>query len=144
MNAVLYHLDLVLHIIGFTLLAGVTLADFFVTRQVSRYLPVDKSRAAVVLESAAQFSKLNGIGGGLVILTGIGLVILLRGAVAHMLWFQIKMLLVVLIIVNREVFMRRPGVALKRLQAVEGRLVALQGVQLALIVTIFVLSVFQF
>src|SRR5256885_8841455 len=108
----LLQLFLVLHIVGFTTMAGTVLVDFSINRRLNRYLTSDKPKALSILESTAMFPALIGIGVGLLIFTGVGMVIILKGSVASMLWFRIKMILVVLVMINGAGIMRRNGVNL--------------------------------
>lgn len=154
MNAL--HWYLVLHITGFTLMAGTIAADFAINRRLGKYLITDKSKAMSILEGTAGFPALIGIGGLLLLTTGIGMVILFKGAVARMLWFRIKMVLVVLVILNGSLVLRRQAGRLKALLADSGnggnhQILALSRtmsifhvIELLLFGIIFFLSVFQF
>ena len=152
MNAL--HWYLVLHITGFTLMAGTIAADFAINRRLGKYLLTDKSKARSMLEGAAGFPALIGFGGLLLLTTGIGMVILFKGAVARMLWFRIKMILVVLVILNGSLVLRRQGSRLRVLLAENGgnnQILALKRtmsvfhvIELLLFLIIFFLSVFQF
>ena len=149
-------LDLVLHITGFTMMAGIILADFVINRRMNRYLLTDKPRAVSVMESVAVFPRLIGIGAALLIVTGIAMVIIFKGVVAQMLWFKIKMVVVLLILLNGSIVLRRNGNQLKSLLQtnddrnngpilhVKRRLGVFHGVELLLFLIIFVLSVFKF
>jgi hypothetical protein len=152
MNAL--HWYLVLHITGFTLMAGTIAADFAINRRLGKYLLTDKRKAMSMLEGGAGFPALIGLGGLLLLTTGIGMVILFKGAVARMLWFRIKMILVVLVILNGSLVLRRQGSRLKMLLAENGannQILALSRtmsvfhvIELLLFLVIFFLSVFQF
>jgi hypothetical protein len=154
MNAL--HWYLVLHITGFTLMAGTIAADFAINRRLGKYLLTDKSKAMSMLEGAAGFPALIGIGGLLLLTTGIGMVVLFKGAVARMLWFRIKMILVVLVILNGSLILRRQAGRLRVLLTENGngdnhRILALSRtmsvfhvIELLLFLLIFFLSVFQF
>jgi|GraSoi_2013_60cm_1033757.scaffolds.fasta_scaffold05233_2 hypothetical protein len=149
-------LDLVLHITGFTMMAGTILADFAVSRKLNRYILSDKSKAATILETTAGFGRLIGIGAALLVVTGIGMVIIFKGVVAQMLWFKIKMVLVLLIILNGTLVLRRGGNKLKkllqpddprqngRINALKNQLSAFHVLELLLFLVIFVLSIFRF
>ena len=152
MNAL--HWYLVLHITGFTMMAGAIVADFAINRRLGKYLINDKMKAATMLESLAAFPVLIGVGAFLLLATGIGMVIVFKGVVARMLWFRIKMILVVLVALNGALILRRQSDRLKGLLA-EGRansqILALNRtrsvfhvIELLLFLAIFILSVFQF
>lgn len=150
------NVDLVLHITGFTMLAGTILTDFAISRRVNRFLLTDKSKAVSVMESVAALSPLFRIGGVLLVITGVAMVSVFREAVTSMLWFRIKMLIVLLIIVIGAVILRRGNNRLKGLLeannerdnglilGLKQRLGVYYGIELLLLLTIFILSVFRF
>lgn len=150
------NVDLVLHITGFTMMAGTILADFAINRRVNRFLLTDKQRAVGIMDIAAGFPRLIGIGAALLIVTGFAMVSIFREAVTDMLWFRIKMAVVVLILVNGAVIMRRMSNRIKRLLEAGGdnnnalilslkqRLGVFHGIELLLFLIIFILSVFRF
>lgn len=154
MNAL--HWYLVLHITGFTLMAGTIAADFAITRSLGKYLLNDRLKAMGMLDSAAIFPRLIGIGGLLLLLSGIGMVIVFKGVIARMLWFRIKMILVVLVALNGSLVMRKQGNRMKLLlgdskAVTNGQLLSLNRtrsiyyvIELLLFLLIFILSVFQF
>lgn len=154
MNAL--HWYLVLHITGFTLMAGTIAADFAINRRLGKYLLTDKSKAMSMLEAAGGFPALIGFGGLLLLTTGIGMVVLFKGTVARMLWFRIKMILVVLVILNGSVVLRRQGGRLKvlltessnggnnQILALSRTMSIFHVIELLLFLAIFFLSVFQF
>jgi hypothetical protein len=149
-------LDLVLHITGFTMMAGTILADFAISRKLNKYALADKPRAVAILETTAGFARLIGIGAALLVLTGIGMVVIFKGVVAQMLWFKIKMVLVLLIILNGTLILRRGSNKLKkllepndpvnngRITALKTQLTAFHSLELLLFLIIFVLSIFRF
>jgi len=101
------------------------------------------------------FDRLIGIGGMLTILTGISMVALLHGIVEAHLWFRVKMILVLLIILNALLFARPQNRRLKRLlsttnevnnelTSIKPRMDLYYTLQLVMLFSIFVLSVFKF
>jgi hypothetical protein len=149
-------LFLVLHITGFTMMAGTVLADYTVFRKVSRWLVADRQKALTILQGSAALVILISVGAGLLVTTGIGMVIVFKGTVVHMLWFKIKMVLVVLVVLNGAVLARRSMLKLKgtlltegtetngRVEGLKRRLDYIYITQLILFLTIFVLSVLKF
>src|SRR5258708_9719754 len=109
------NLDLVLHITGFTMMAGTIVADCAINRRMKRFLLSDKQRAVSILDVSAGFPRLIGIGAALLIVTGFAMVVIFKNAVADMRWFRIKMVVVVLILVNGAVILRRGSNRMKRL-----------------------------
>jgi hypothetical protein len=136
-------------------MAGTVLVDFTINRRLNKYLTSDKLKALSILEGTDFFTRLVGIGGGLLILTGIGMAIILKGAVTSMPWFKIKMILVLLVMVNGGAIMRKNATNLKlllsentgntngRILALKGRMTVFHSIQLLLFLTIFILSVFR-
>ena len=151
----LLNVYLLLHITGFTIMAGAVLADFTLSARLNRYLLTDKGRALILLEASASLAPLIGIGAVLLILTGTGMVIELKSAVTQALWLRIKMPLVLLVVLNGTVLARPATLRLKKLlldgtpaTAGIGRLRNRRSViyilQLLLFVAIFILSIFKF
>jgi hypothetical protein len=96
----LLQICLVLHITGIVLLGGTTLMNYIISRQFWSCVKTDKNKAIVINSSTFAFERINAIGGMLTILTGITMVTLLHGVIASQLWFRVKMILVVMIILN--------------------------------------------
>jgi hypothetical protein len=149
-------LDLVLHITGFTMMAGTILADFAISRRLDKYILSDRPKAITILETTAGLGRLIGIGAALLILTGIGMVIIYKGTIAQMLWFKIKMVLVLLVILNGTLILQRGGKSLRtllvsnasdandRISALKARLTIFHSLELLLFFIIFVLSILRF
>ncbi|HEX9512445.1 MAG TPA: hypothetical protein VF939_18260 [Puia sp.] len=147
---------LVLHITGFTMMAGTVIANISIYRKLDRYLTTDKPKALIILESTTGLPILMGIGALLLLTTGIGMVLLFKGAVTSMLWFRIKMVLVLLILVNGAIIPRQNTAKLKILLAekagenngpievLANKMSFFQITQLLMFLSIFVLSVFRF
>jgi hypothetical protein len=151
----LLNVYLLLHITGFTIMAGAVLADFTLSARLNRYLSTDKGRALILLEASAGLAQLIGAGALLLILTGTGMVIELKSAVTQALWFRIKMPLVLLVVLNGTVIARPATLRLKKLLLdetpptagighIRNRRRAIYVFQLLLFIAIFVLSIFKF
>jgi hypothetical protein len=150
------NVDLVLHITGFTMLAGTILADYAISRRMNRFILIDKAKAVNIMDSVAVLARFFRIGGALLVITGIAMVSIFREAVTSMMWFRIKMVIVVLIIVIGAVILRRNNNRLRRLLeanserdngvilALKQRLGVFYSIELLLLLTIFILSVFRF
>jgi hypothetical protein len=106
---------LVLHLIGLVMMAGAVLADFSLRTRFNKYLLSDRPRALTLLEGSTALLPLIGGGALLLILTGTAMVIQLKNAVTQMIWFRIKMPLVILLILNGSVLARRLGLQLYKL-----------------------------
>lgn len=150
------NLALIIHISGFTMMAGTILADYVISRRLTKFIVSDKQRAIAVLDTTAGLGRLIGIGGGLLIITGIAMVIIFKGTVSQMLWFKIKMVLVLLVILNGiGVLQRGTGQLRKMLEpgstanngqitALKGRLNTFHFLEIILFLIIFILSVVRF
>lgn len=149
-------LDLILHITGFTIMAGTILADFAISRRLDKYILSDRPKAITILETTAGLGRLIGIGAGLLILTGISMVIIYKGTIAQMLWFKIKMVLVLLVILNGTLVLQRGGKSLRtlllsedprsndRISTLKARLTIFHSLELLFFLLIFTLSVLRF
>lgn len=149
---------LVLHISGFVMLAGTTLADYIVFRQFWKYLQLDKQKAMTINSATAKFPALTGLGMGLVLISGITMVAVYQGALDGQIWFRIKMLVVVLLILNSLIIARPAVLKLKKLlsadegnndmhnkiQALKGRISTFHVIQMLLFIIVFILSAFRF
>ena len=153
----IFHVSLVLHIIGITMMAGTTLADAITYRQFWKYLQIDKQKAILINSVATKFPRFIGIGAGLLILSGVSMVASLHGVVAEQIWFRIKMTLVLLAILNGLLIARPQALKLKKLLAsdmidnnsnefstIKKRITVILTIQLILLLMIFILSVFRF
>ena len=153
-----YHLALVIHIIGFTMMAGITLADFVTTKQFWKQYANDKPKAIAINSAMSKFPKFFGIGIILLILSGIIMMAITNGAFGEQTWFRIKFALIILIIVNGLAIGRRQGTRLRKLLLpgtpdentnvkflkVKSTLNWFHITQITLFTMIFVLSVFKF
>jgi hypothetical protein len=91
---------LVLHLIGFLLFAGSTIADFIGTRQFWKQYALDTAKAPAVLQAISVYPVIVRIGIGVIILSGIGIMFMTNGVFGEQLWFRIKFGLLLLIIAN--------------------------------------------
>jgi len=152
----LFHLYLVLHITGFTMMAGATVAQLSIFKRLNKYVISDKQKALSILESTGGFARIMGIGGLLLIVTGIGMVSILRDAATSMVWFRIKMPLVILILLNGGLYARLNANKLKKwlqentiagngpIEIYKNRLRIFNISQLIIFLLIFIVSVYQF
>ena len=106
---------LVLHVIGLVMMAGGVLADFSLRTRFNKYLLTDRVRALTLLEGSAALLPLIGGGALLLILSGTAMVVQLKSAVTQMVWFRVKMPLVILLVINGAVPARRLGLQLFRI-----------------------------
>ena len=144
---------LVLHLTGIVLLGGTTFLNYIISRQLWGYVEADRNRAVIINSTTLVFGRLTGIGGAITILSGVAMVAIFHGVVASQLWFRIKMILVLLIIINSLLFARPQSLKLKKLlpegdiselSALRKKSAAYYAIQLAMFLTIILLSVFRF
>jgi uncharacterized membrane protein SirB2 len=113
-TAFLFPAFLTLHLIALVIMAGTTLIDFISYRTYWKLYDRQKEQAAGVLRATANFSRLTGIGAGLLVSTGVGMIALTHGLLAEQLWFKIKFGFVLILIVNGLLVGRRQGVRLRK------------------------------
>ena len=151
----LFQISLILHIAGIVMIAGTTFTNFVISKQFWNNIETDKHKAVIINSTTLSLGRLTGIGGVLTILSGIAMVAALHGVFTAQLWFQIKMALVLLIILNASFFARQQNKKLQQLLSVnhstgnalntiKANLNIYYTIQLILLLTIFVLSVFKF
>lgn len=97
---------LLLHIIGITVLVGSTLVSYIVQQRFLKEYKVDKQRGLVLMPMVSKLSRLAAAGLGLQIVSGITMIVATGDGFGQQLWFQIKMVLV-LIIIAGSVFLNR-------------------------------------
>jgi uncharacterized membrane protein len=149
---------LVLHITGIVMMVGVTLADFSAYSQLKRFIPHEKERAIHLYRAARYFPLLMGIGGVLIVLSGITMMVAVKGVFMGQLWFRIKLAVLLLIIANFLLTGRSSQIQLRKwlaapaevvggepgITAITKRLTLFYSIQLAFFGLIFILSVFRF
>jgi len=154
----IYHAALATHITGLTMMAGTTLMDYVIFKQVWKQYWADKTRALAITEALVKLQIVFGSGFLLLIISGVTMMYLTHGVFGEQLWFRIKFGLILLIMINGLGFGRRLGVRLRKLlpQEVSGENVGNKILrirdnlnlfhisQLAIFLTIFILSVFKF
>jgi uncharacterized membrane protein SirB2 len=154
----LLHLSLVFHIIGLATVGGSSLVGFVMQGQFWKQYEQDKGKGVAVMMAASKVPRVTMIGLGLIILSGVSMMAITHGAFGEQLWFKVKMSVLLIIILNAVIFGRRNGAALMKLitEDTNGKDMTPQLgsarmkmrifylIQLSLLVTIFVLSVFKF
>ena len=131
---------------------------FVVQNQFWKQYEQDAGKAIGVMVANAKVPRITMIGLLLLILSGMSMMIITQGAFGAQLWFKVKMIVMLIIILNAVILSRNSGVMLKRLitkntndeetvpvlTAAKWKIRIFYLIQLSLIVTIFVLSVFKF
>jgi len=148
----IYQLALVLHIAGLTIMAGTTVADYFIFKKFWKQFETDKVSAAVIYKAMSGFAVLFGIGFLLLLVSGVTMMGITHGAFGEQSWFRIKFGLIIIIILNGIFIGRRQGAKLRKyLPGGEESLVQVKRnmnlfhlLQFVLFISIYILSVFKF
>lgn len=150
---------LVLHLMGITLMVGTTIANFAAYQQLWKYLYREKDKATMVINVTKRFPMLQGIGGILIIAGGATMMSAFHGVVIHQFWFQVKLAVLLLIIINPILLMRPAAIKLRHMLSIQQpvaainpadvdmvrrRLVLFHSLQLTFFLVIFILSAFRF
>jgi hypothetical protein len=109
----LLNTGLVLHICGISLMVGMTIAGFATYRQLFIILAEDKN-ASPLIATAGLFSKLQMLGGLLIVVGGVMMMIAFQGLIMGQLWFKIKLSLLLLLILNMPLIFRPASKRLHR------------------------------
>ncbi|AXY72861.1 hypothetical protein D3H65_02250 [Paraflavitalea soli] len=154
----IYHASLWFHIIGITLLAGTTFVDFVLTRKFWAFYAKDQPAGMVARKLTEKLPLLVVAGIVLTLLSGIGMMTILHAVIGAMLWFRIKIILVVIVILNGIVVGRKLNGRLNKmlttagtgpandqsLQQLKKNLQLFHITQLTIFFIIFFLSAFKF
>lgn len=150
----LFQSFLLLHICGFILFIGTTVADFIIIKQFWRQYEYDPLQARATWQAASKFPPLMGIGMLLIIITAVGMMYLTNGVFGEQLWLRIKFPIVIVTIVNGLVMRRRQGSKLSEifkagepvaeLDKAKRKLTVFHVSQLIMFCIILLLSVFKF
>jgi hypothetical protein len=154
----IYYISLVGHIIGLTMMAGTTLVQFVTFNQFWKQYETDKPKGLAINETLSKFPVFFNAGFLLLLISGITMMYITHGAFGEQIWFQVKLGLIIVILINGVAFGRRQSIKLMKLLSgeVTGKYVGEQllkirrnfslfhVLQLALFLTIYILSVFKF
>ena len=154
----IYHIALVTHIIGLTMMAGTTLVDFIIFKQFWKQLAIDRQKAIAIRQATAKITRLFGLGFLFLLISGITMMGITHGVFGEQLWFRVKFAFILAIVINGLLFGRRQGLKLKKLlsEAGAGEGISTQFTivkrnlnwvhlaQMFFFITIFTLSVFKF
>ena len=147
---------LTLHVIGLVLMSGTTIVDYLTYETFWRLYRLEKVVPKSLIQLMSRFSRLIGIGAALLILTGFSMMFATHGVFGGMIWFRIKFVLVILLVLNGVLVGRRLGSRLRR-QASEINFTYTESVsrlkanmnrfylaQLSIFIAIIFLSIFKF
>jgi len=91
---------LALHITGIVVMAGTTMIDYLTFKTFWQFADAGNDRATGLIPLMAKYGVLVRTGAIILILTGIALFVLDKGAMWGQVWFKVKMALVVMVVVN--------------------------------------------
>jgi len=154
----LFNISLVIHITCITIVAGTTIVDQIIFRQFRKKYAIDKQGGMAIMNTMNYWVRVRGIGFLFLILSGVGMMAVVNGVFGEQLWFRIKMLAFLGIILVGLIFGGRSQRRLKRLVAedmagqvrthqieeVSARISTFRLIVIALFLIIFILSVFRF
>lgn len=152
-----YSLSLLVHITGLAMVAGIVLAGFMANRRFWKIYAADRVRAVAILDLTARFPVAMGIGMLLLLGSGTMMMAQVHGVYGEQLWFRIKMVMFLLVLVN-GILGTRLGKKMKpvlqattsgenistSLEPLKGRLNLFYIVQLLLLLAIFACGVLKF
>jgi len=152
-----YQILKVFHIYGFITMIGISIANLIAYRQFWRTYAADRTQGISVFQVIQKLQIAGMVGVITVLLAGFGM-LAIHGAFTSLLWFQIKLGLIVLIFVNGFTLGRTSALGLKTIMeqkqtlpnekeftmAIQRRLHLFSVIQLIFFSTIVVLSVFRF
>ena len=150
------HTMLTIHLIGFVMVAGTTIADFIAFRQFWNQYELDAVKGRAVFQALSKFPILFRIGIILIILSGVAMMAITRGVFGEQLWFRIKFALVIVVILNALIIGTRQSLRLRgilnadisgnsvKIASVKSNLKLFHYAQLTFLFIILFLSVFKF
>ncbi len=159
MNTItIYHIALVTHVVGFTMMAGTTLVDYVIFKQFRKQFAINRQKGLSILEAISKLPVLFGIGFILLIISGVTMMAITHGLFGEQTWFRIKFGIIIAIAINGLAVGRRQGLKLRRitnqdepgktdevkLLKVKNNIRMFHISQLAFFFIIFILSVFKF
>jgi len=111
----IFDLLLVLHLCGMATAIGMTLANLIAFKQFWKLYAINKEQGVLSFRGITKFNLFGMLSLLLVILTGIGLLWVVHWTLAELLWFKIKMTMVLLLLVNGFTLGRINNVKLSKL-----------------------------
>jgi len=111
---------LALHIIGIVIMAGTTMIDYLTFRVFWRFAEAGDSRTLGLIPLMARYGAFVRTGAITIILTGIALFVLDKGAIWAEPWFRVKTILVIILILNGLFVGNRQGHRLREAVAMHG------------------------
>ena len=97
---IILQITLVFHLIALAMAIGITLANAIANRQFWKLYDKNKEQGLAAFKATTKFRVYGMIGLGLLILTGLIMLWIFNWAFMDLPWFQIKLVIVVLLFVN--------------------------------------------
>lgn len=158
MSTTFYNIALVAHIVGITIMAGTTFIDFVTFRFFLKFSKVDKVKSLVVASYLHKLQRFIGIGLLVILVSGITMMVKLHEVWGAQLWFRIKMVILLLIIINGLALRRKLGSNLEKIltedfsmksigkkwNRLKRNFTIVQIIQILLFIIIYALSIFKF
>ena len=151
------HLFLFLHLTGLIMIAGTTLIDLVIFKQFWRQYIIDREKGIMIMQTISKLPTFMAIGGIVLILSGVGMMAVTHGIFDTFLWFRIKMIILVLLVLNIVLIGRRGRTKLRKaimitnqgaigenIESLKRTVSGFQYAQLIFLFLIVLLSVFRF
>ena len=153
----IYPLLLILHLSGMAIAAGITFANFIAYKQFWKLYSINKAQGVLSFRGINKFNLFGMLSLFLTILSGMGMLWMVDWVFVQLLWFEIKLTLVVLLFVNGFTMGRINNEKLANLISIKDdpnplpddvdtlkrNLQIFQGTQLILFLLIIILVVFK-
>ena len=94
------HTNLVVHIVGISMVLGITIANYVAFKQFWKLYDTNKGQGLSAFQAISKFQIVGITGLLLLILSGIIMLYLFQWTFYELLWFKIKLCLVLLIFIN--------------------------------------------
>jgi hypothetical protein len=147
---------IIMHLSGLILMVGTTVASFVTFRAFVNRLNIKSETSTGLLQLLSNLAPIKGIGGILLILSGIGLTFITGWVFLHMLWLQLKLSLILLLPLNEILIEKKQLKKLKTaffennpdsaavIKMTIPKIAMFYTIQLLLFLGIIVLAVFKF
>lgn len=106
---------LALHLVGLTIMAGTTIIDYLTFKTFWRMADKGDSGAFSLVPLMSRYGAFMRAGAAVLVLTGISMLLMVKGAWWQQLWFKIKMPLVVTLVLNGMLIGNRLGLRLRNM-----------------------------
>ncbi|WP_217602178.1 hypothetical protein [Chitinophaga sp. GbtcB8] len=110
---------LAFHLTGLTIMAGTSIIDFFTFKTFCRLIDHSDNKALSLLPLMSGYGSFVRAGAAILILTGAGMFLMMKGIWWDQLWFKIKIALALLLVLNGILVGNKQGTRLRSM-AYEG------------------------